>query len=535
MGQKTQRYKRSMSGSVGAGMKSLFGGGRRYYVLEHKMSSKYHKAGEEQKIIVDQVELGRSPNCAVRIDGVGPIFDVVSRRHAAIVKDGDNWKLVHLSKVNPTYLNGEEMRSPEWYLQNGDEIQLSKHGPKLGFKIPQGDNSLVKSIGLSARLSLFRQQALRPYRQAIAALSCVLVLMACTSAYFLNKQHGEIIALNNTIAVQDSSIVKMRVDYENQRVQDSITNIQKSHDDSIRHAREIRKKDQETRRLIEEAERRWREEHPVTPPIEGLAALLQQQNVYKDVFFLMTKKVVIIRNGVENVIDSLGWTGTGFLLCDGRFVTARHCIEGWWYQDFSAQTSAASAAREAATKGLKIKAYLIAVSSISNTQFQFTSDDFRIDRSKDHIVQIGTDESGNPIKWRFTFPLDSSWDKTMWATDWAYTIQTDGKKGDLLIDSQLSRNLLPMQTLVALGFPQAIGVGDGSNTAVEPIPSELKTSRNGLAANGCIMHSRGTDHGNSGGPILAIKEGKLVVIGIVSRGDYRTTEHNWAVPICNIN
>ena len=34
-------YKRSMAGSIGAGMKSVFGGsGRRYYVLEHKVSSK---------------------------------------------------------------------------------------------------------------------------------------------------------------------------------------------------------------------------------------------------------------------------------------------------------------------------------------------------------------------------------------------------------------------------------------------------------------------------------------------------------------
>ena len=32
--------------------------GRTYFILEHKTSSKYHQAGESQKIIVDQVELG---------------------------------------------------------------------------------------------------------------------------------------------------------------------------------------------------------------------------------------------------------------------------------------------------------------------------------------------------------------------------------------------------------------------------------------------------------------------------------------------
>jgi len=100
----TTTYKRTVSGSVGAGIKSVFGGdGRRYYILEHKVGSKYHKAGESQRIIVDEVELGRDPKCQVRFD---ESFSTVSRRHAAIVKDGSNWKLIQLSQTNSTYLNG---------------------------------------------------------------------------------------------------------------------------------------------------------------------------------------------------------------------------------------------------------------------------------------------------------------------------------------------------------------------------------------------------------------------------------------------
>ena len=54
----TQNYKRTLAGSVGAGMGALMGAsGRTYFILEHKTSSKYHQAGESQKIIVDQVEL----------------------------------------------------------------------------------------------------------------------------------------------------------------------------------------------------------------------------------------------------------------------------------------------------------------------------------------------------------------------------------------------------------------------------------------------------------------------------------------------
>lgn len=172
-GRTTKPYKNTLSGSVGAGMGSLFNpSGRKYYILEHKVSSKYHKAGEAQEIIIDNIELGRDSHCQVRFDEK---FQTVSRHHARIVKDGDMWKLVQLSKTNSTFLNGRPINT-EWYLQSGDEIQLSVNGPKLGFIIPTGNKSTVGSIGLTRRLSLFRQQALRPYKTALSVLSSVLIL-----------------------------------------------------------------------------------------------------------------------------------------------------------------------------------------------------------------------------------------------------------------------------------------------------------------------------------------------------------------------
>ena len=174
MDNKTVQYKRTLRGSVGAGVSALFNGnGRRYYILEHKDASKYHKAGESQKIIIDQVELGRDSNCQVRFDET---FQTVSRRHAAIIKDGDRWKLVQLSKTNSTFLNGRPVEN-EWYLENGDEIQLSVGGPRMGFIVPAGKQSLVSSIKMTERLDLFRKQALRPYKTAIACLACILVLV----------------------------------------------------------------------------------------------------------------------------------------------------------------------------------------------------------------------------------------------------------------------------------------------------------------------------------------------------------------------
>lgn len=168
----SETYNKTVKGTLGAGVSTLFGGASKYYVLEHKVSSKYHKQGEAQEIIVDYAEIGREWDCAVRFD---ESFNTVSRRHAAIVKKDDNWKLVQLSQTNSTFLNGHKV-TDEWYLQNGDEIQLSVNGPKLGFIIPDAEDKKT-SMNLTHRLSLFGQQALRPYRNVIIAMGVILLLV----------------------------------------------------------------------------------------------------------------------------------------------------------------------------------------------------------------------------------------------------------------------------------------------------------------------------------------------------------------------
>lgn len=166
-------YKRTIAGSVGAGMEALFNAsGRKFYILEHKTESKYHRLGESQKIIVDQIEMGRDSSCQVRFD---ESMETVSRRHAAIVRDGENYKLIPMSQTNATLVNGQPITS-EWHLNSGDEIRLSSRGPLMGFIIPQGKQSLVKSIGLTERMSLFRQQALRPYKRALWIMAIILVI-----------------------------------------------------------------------------------------------------------------------------------------------------------------------------------------------------------------------------------------------------------------------------------------------------------------------------------------------------------------------
>jgi len=182
---KTQAYKRTLAGSVGAGMGALMNGaGRTYYILEFKTTTEYHKAGDSEKVIVDQIELGRDTKCQIRFDDA---CETVSRKHAAIVREGEGWKLISLSKTNATFVNGQPING-EQILNSGDEIRLSAKGPVIGFIAPQGAKGLVKSIAMTERLKLFQKQALRPYKTGIAVLSVVLVLAVAGLSAYIYKQ-----------------------------------------------------------------------------------------------------------------------------------------------------------------------------------------------------------------------------------------------------------------------------------------------------------------------------------------------------------
>lgn len=488
MAQPTTPYKKSVSGSLGAGMKSLLGGNdRRYYVLEHKVSSKYHKAGENQRIIVDQIELGRASTCQVRFDET---FATVSRRHAAIVKDGDNWKLVQLSKTNSTYLNGHRVEK-EWYLQNGDEIQLSTNGPRMGFIVPAGEKGLVKSIGLSARLSLFRKQALRPYKQAIACLAALLVLTSGGSIGWMFKQNTDI---NRLRAINEATSSALEsVEGDNQELKQTI--------DDMRVARQ--RDSIEIQRL---------KDQPRSAPAPAVADLIQ--SVQSSVYYIVTTVYMKLGNGTQTLGAS---SGTAFLLNDGRFVTARHCVESWLFS--SPEANVMSESYSNVSVWSEIKAY-----GVNGDDFTLKSSDFTIDRSKDTILDAGIDENGAPLKMRLAYYYKNNDPESgeeirlgnvmAGSADWA--VARIQRQGNIKPNTSLSSSLSQGSEVHVLGFPAGLGAGDGPNR-IEPIYNKMNVARNGLNNEGCIMVSQGVAHGNSGGPVFAVKDGKIYAVAIVSR------------------
>lgn len=490
----TQVYKRSLSGSVGAGMGSLFGGGgKTYFILEHKVSSKYHKAGEAQEIIVDQVELGRDSSCAVRFDET---FSTVSRRHAAIMRDGANWKLVQLSTTNTTFLNGHPIQK-EWYLQNGDEIQLSVNGPKLGFIIPSGNKSTVGSIGLSRRLSLFRQQALRPYKTAMYVMATFLVLLICGGVGYgywdyqhdlrraelseqklaeVRKQSEEEIAKANAKAEMfEKSLDSLKVSYSN--LSNKLSNLKSNGGGG----------------------------KPVITPA-GLIGELESS-----VYFVLIRKIEVSYNGASNVIENIG-CGTGFLLNDGRFITARHVVEPWNFPN-DEQDETNITLNLVANNGGKVVCYLEAYSP-SGDVLSFTSTNARINRSEDKTIVT---EAGNLV-----LPSNGALD---------FAVFNTGRTGALKCDVELSRSL-PIQTkLMILGYP--MGFGANSEYDIHPLYSEAVVAKEGLDHGLIITTATTFEHGNSGGPVFAVtNDGSAFVVGLVSAGTGRST--GIVVPISSI-
>ncbi len=529
----SEPYRRSFSGSVGAGMGALMGGAhKQYYVLEHRMSSKYHRAGETQKIIVDQVEMGRDPRCQVRFDDS---FTSVSRRHAAIVRDGAGWKLVHLSKVNTTLLNGRPV-TDEWYLQNGDEIQLSSNGPRIGFIVPQGDRSMIKNINFTERFSLFRQQALKPYKQMMVWMSVVflLVIGGFIAWSILNQQQNR---KTNEMLAGSIASVSARQDSAGVEAQKQIAAVSSQAQDAAQAAIQANqasqaatsqgisqlrnelvglKSDLKTAREEKTESESAKQTVAITEPVAPYASdpvvpaatgMTSYESCFPYIYYIQLDKVEHTnKKGKTEVINIIHrWAGTGFLLSDGRFVTSRRIIERWYFQvNGNLMDEDMRPLNKAVCNLEKVVAYFTAYSS-SGDALTFTSDQFTCDRSADNYTVL-RGPLGGLVKGARLRIAPSNGGK-----DWAY-FQT-AKKGGLKFDPSKSASLGRGIPLTILGFPAEVGI----NSASGPVYGSGVTANSGLDRGDIMTTNTSFEIGGSGAPVFAVSEtGEYEVIGLIS-------------------
>lgn len=402
----TNNYKRTVAGSVGAGVGAIFNGsGRTYYILEHKTSSQYHQAGESQKIIIDQIELGRDPSCQVRFDA-----DTVSRKHAAIVRDGQNWQLIHLSQSNPTLVNGRPIQG-HYYLQSGDEIQLSVNGPRMGFIVPQGKQALTSSIKLTERMNLFRKQALAPYKRALWAMAILLLLVIIGFGiwtYMLNKdlqeQKTQALALQEQVDAYDKQIAELESTAEKTpELMKQIEELQNRKQQVVTRYNTIVKNnpelEEEVMRLREQVnnnnndiiddidtdkEEEVKKETSVNPD-----AKKDLRDYYPNIYRIIIEDITLERNGIAR---SAGLStddkdcGTGFILSNGTFVTARQNVQPWLYINGVAPTGWRNDLAKFVAMGFEVKMKFAAYSTNGPAQkIEMSSRDFDLPSAGDVI------------------------------------------------------------------------------------------------------------------------------------------------------
>jgi FHA domain/zinc-ribbon domain len=78
------------------------------------------RAGESFATAGERTLIGRSPDCDVFLDDV-----TVSRRHAEIVREGDDYVIRDLGSLNGTFVNRHRIESA--VLSADDEVQIGKY------------------------------------------------------------------------------------------------------------------------------------------------------------------------------------------------------------------------------------------------------------------------------------------------------------------------------------------------------------------------------------------------------------------------
>ena len=424
-------------------------------ILKYLNNSRDYKMGQEQTIVSDHILIGRDASCEVRF---GDKFETVSRMHASISKEGDDWTLKNLSKSNPTYINGNPVNK-SWYLSSGDIIQFSFEGPKIQFSVPTTKDK--KTIPWSV---VIKEQVIRPYKKYVIVASIFLGLVITSFVYVIVDQ-------GKTIDQQKSDIELIRQITKNQSA------ISSASLDSLRavYEKEIEK------------------EKKVNRPIGDMIAPF-----FNDIWYIYATGVEVEFEGEKEYFDDMEWSGTGFLLNDGRLITAGHVIKPWLFGLSTEDTT--DAILNMLDNGIgKVRADFTAVSP-DGKKINFSTTDVRVSGSR-NSKDLKIDGNTYDVK------------EVDWEHDWAW-VKTNFK-GKLDASYSTSNKLGISNKLHILGYPYGLGVTEEGLT---PLYSSSDVSSKGLT-NGLIqLTNRNFEPGSSGGPAFYEENGKLKVVGIVSSG-----------------
>ncbi len=93
--------------------------------------------GEIQEFTEGTISIGRHPSCHVKFP---PEFTSISRKHAEIVREGNQFRLIDQS-ANGTFVNGK--KAGEIFLKEGDVLMFAEGGPKVSFLTQMKEGQVI--------------------------------------------------------------------------------------------------------------------------------------------------------------------------------------------------------------------------------------------------------------------------------------------------------------------------------------------------------------------------------------------------------
>jgi len=471
--------------SLTAGMKILGGANLPTYTLEYLTPTTKHTQGSYETIVIPYIEIGRSSKCGVQFGDDTP---TVSRQHCAIERKGAETSIINLSQSNPTLVNGRPITS-KYFLNNGDEIQLSAEGPKLRYNTTKAGTA---KIGFTNKMNLVMQQAIKPYRTAAVTILCVFLLAVAGGTYAitnLNQQTGVLTDLTNRQADSLAALNKKN---------EALAGMMKASEDKLI-AEQARLVNANKNLVSQIGDLRRRNEEVIAANKSG-ADLIEPLKGY--VLALFLNKMTIEYNGETSTYDLGGdCMCTGFLTEDGNFVTARHCID--------APLTDNEVANFVDHSGGKVTMHYTAVSYDNSIKFDFTNREMKADYSKDNKYESVVQGVTGTLRVPNYFS----------GADWAY--MPTNFTGGLPFDKPLSSSLKSGDRLIVLGY--SYGMRYRSDGNMEPYYSTGNVALSGLHNQTIQTSEAGFDGGNSGGPVFVVRDGHIQCVGIVT-GKWRKPE-----------
>jgi pSer/pThr/pTyr-binding forkhead associated (FHA) protein len=498
--------------SLTTGMKILGGANIPTYTLEYLTTTGKHKQGSYETIVVPYVELGRDKKCGVTFGDDSP---TVSRRHCAIERKGNETFIVNLSTSNPTLVNGRPVNE-RFFLNNGDEIQLSMEGPKLRFNTTKTGTA---KMGFTNKMNLVMQQAIKPYKTAAIAFLITILVLAGGGTFAFMKLNEENKKLVVELDKQSQSMDEMIA--ENEELAEAFEENKQKLEGELASERARNKKNAAD--MAARLEEMKNKNDELMNANKTYVELIEPLKKYTLAIFYNKIKVEYGGSVVAEESYDPNCMCTGFLLEDGTFVTARHCIDAILTDIDVANFYDAS--------GGSATLYYTAMSYDGSIKIDFTNKDMKADYSMDSYDDVTYQGMSGKIRYPNYFE----------GADWAY-LKSNYSEG-VPFDKELSKNLQSGTELMVLGY--SYGMRYRKSGTLEPYFSTAKVTLTGLQNKTVHVSEAGWDSGNSGGPIYVQQNGQAVCIGLVT-GSFRKSERTGsgdvvgvdagikiATPLCN--